>query len=60
MLFVVLFVFIFSSDDHTRVVLSLLDGVPGSDYINATHIRVRDIEQDCVCVCVCECACVCV
>ncbi len=28
-------------DDDTRVIISQLDGVEGSDYINANHIDVR-------------------
>lgn len=28
-------------DDHSRVVLSLQDNTPGSDYINASFIDVR-------------------
>lgn len=31
----------FVSDDHSRVVLNAIEGVPGSDYINASHINVR-------------------
>ena len=30
------------SDDHSRVVLSLQDNTPGSDYINASYIDVSD------------------
>jgi len=30
-------------DDHSRVVLSLLDQVTGSDYINATFINVSNV-----------------
>ena len=30
------------SDDHSRVVLSLLENRPGSDYINASHIQVNN------------------
>lgn len=30
----------FQTDDHTRVVLSQVDGAPGSDYINASYIDV--------------------
>ena len=31
------------SDDHSRVVLNLLDRVAGTDYINASFIDVRTI-----------------
>ena len=30
----------FQTDDHTRVVLSQVDGAPCSDYINASYIDV--------------------
>ena len=32
--------FCFYLDDHSRVVLELIDGKPNSDYINASHIDV--------------------
>ena len=35
--FVLLF---FSADDHSRVILSQVDGTPCSDYINASYIDV--------------------
>ena len=33
--------FVSVSDDHSRVVLSLQDNTPGSDYINASYVDVR-------------------
>lgn len=36
-----LFPFLFPTDDHSRVVLSHLDGHPCSDYINASYIDVN-------------------
>ena len=34
------FVLFFSADDHSRVILSQVDGTPCSDYINASYIDV--------------------
>ena len=36
-----MYFFVSVSDDHSRVVLSLQDNTPGSDYINASYIDVR-------------------
>jgi hypothetical protein len=36
------YVFIFT-DDQTRVVLSTIDGIPGSHYINANYIYVSTV-----------------
>ena len=35
------FVFVFFSDDHSRVVLTGRRETPGSDYINANYVDVR-------------------
>ena len=32
---------VFSTDDHSRVVLEKIEGDPKSDYINASYIPVR-------------------
>ena len=37
----ILYYFSCISDDHSRVVLSLQDNTPGSDYINASYLDVR-------------------
>ena len=37
---VMVFVLFFSADDHSRVILSQVDGTPCSDYINASYIDV--------------------
>lgn len=34
----------FPSDDHSRVILMQLEGVPCSDYINASYIDVSDSQ----------------
>ncbi len=34
----------FLVDDHSRVVLSLQDSTPGSDYINASFVDVRHLK----------------
>ena len=41
-LFCFVFFFNFCTDDHSRVVLSPIKGVAGSDYINATRVDVSD------------------
>ena len=38
--YILLFRVLFVSDDDTRVSLTHLPGVPGSDYINANYINV--------------------
>ena len=34
--------FLFYTDDHSRVVLTPIEGEPGSDYINATRVDVSE------------------
>lgn len=32
--------FFVSQDDHSRVILSYIENIPGSDYINANYVDV--------------------
>jgi len=51
---VIIFLCIFVSDDHSRVVLSLREDEPGSDYINASHIKVEWVGSGpCLSICIC-------
>ena len=40
------FLFFLPSDDYNRVVLEMEEGVPDSDYINASYVDVSKIQID--------------
>ena len=40
------FLFFSPSDDYNRVVLEMEEGVPDSDYINASYVDVSKIQID--------------
>lgn len=43
---VLIFINLLHTDDHSRVLLSSIEGVPGSDYINANYIDVSVEKQN--------------